>query len=147
MSVIVIDPGHGGSVAVGGSSPNNATGPNGTMEKDLTLFLGLDLTTNLRDAGHDGDDERHRCQPGSSRPSECCQHERRSSFSLDTFHGTCCRHYDYLANAYGVVPPPAVLPEADYTGTIRFSSQGSDVLYLYSRLPRSPFSQNTLNLI
>jgi N-acetylmuramoyl-L-alanine amidase len=52
MSVIAIDPGHGGSVAVGGSSPNNATGPNGTMEKDLTLSLGLDLTTNLRNAGN-----------------------------------------------------------------------------------------------
>src|SRR5690348_8206938 len=39
-STIVIDPGHGGSARVGGSSPNNATGPNGLLEKDLTLDLG-----------------------------------------------------------------------------------------------------------
>lgn len=37
--VIVIDPGHGGSAAVSGSSANNATGPNGLLEKDLTLDL------------------------------------------------------------------------------------------------------------
>src|SRR6266487_1177237 len=37
---VVIDPGHGGSAAAGGSSPNNATGPNGLLEKDLTLDLG-----------------------------------------------------------------------------------------------------------
>lgn len=37
--VIVIDPGHGGDATVGGSSPNNATGPNGLLEKDLTLDL------------------------------------------------------------------------------------------------------------
>jgi N-acetylmuramoyl-L-alanine amidase/phosphatidylserine/phosphatidylglycerophosphate/cardiolipin synthase-like enzyme len=36
---VVIDPGHGGSAAVGGSSPNNATGPNGLLEKDVTLDL------------------------------------------------------------------------------------------------------------
>ena len=35
--MIVIDPGHGGQTKVGGSSPNNATGPAGTLEKDLTL--------------------------------------------------------------------------------------------------------------
>ena len=37
---VVIDPGHGGSTAVGGSSPNNASGPNGLVEKDVTLDLG-----------------------------------------------------------------------------------------------------------
>ncbi len=37
---VVIDPGHGGSTAVGGSSPNNAVGPNGLMEKDVTLDIG-----------------------------------------------------------------------------------------------------------
>ena len=31
MAIIVVDPGHGGSAAVGGSSPNNATGPAGTL--------------------------------------------------------------------------------------------------------------------
>jgi N-acetylmuramoyl-L-alanine amidase len=34
---VVLDPGHGGQARVGGSSPNNATGPNGLLEKDLTL--------------------------------------------------------------------------------------------------------------
>src|SRR3954453_21189120 len=37
--VVVLDPGHGGEVAVGGSSPSRATGPNGLREKDLTLDL------------------------------------------------------------------------------------------------------------
>lgn len=41
MPIIVIDPGHGGSTAVGGSSANNAIGPNGTLEKDLTLDIAL----------------------------------------------------------------------------------------------------------
>lgn len=39
MNTIVIDPGHGGADVVGGSSPNNAVGPNGTLEKDLTLDI------------------------------------------------------------------------------------------------------------
>ncbi|MBK7616740.1 MAG: N-acetylmuramoyl-L-alanine amidase [Burkholderiales bacterium] len=37
--VVVIDPGHGGRAKVGGSSPNNAVGPNGLLEKDLTLDI------------------------------------------------------------------------------------------------------------
>ena len=37
--VVVIDPGHGGRSKVGGSSPNNAVGPNGLLEKDLTLDI------------------------------------------------------------------------------------------------------------
>lgn len=37
---VVIDPGHGGTAKAGGSSPNNATGPNGLLEKDLTLDIG-----------------------------------------------------------------------------------------------------------
>jgi N-acetylmuramoyl-L-alanine amidase len=35
--VIVIDPGHGGTAIVGGSSPNNAMCPNGELEKTWTL--------------------------------------------------------------------------------------------------------------
>ena len=35
--VVVLDPGHGGTAKTGGSSPNNARGPNGLLEKDLTL--------------------------------------------------------------------------------------------------------------
>jgi len=38
-TVVVIDPGHGGEISVGGSSPNRALGPNGLREKDLTLDL------------------------------------------------------------------------------------------------------------
>lgn len=38
---IVIDPGHGGTEVIGGSSPNNATGPMGTLEKSLTLDVAL----------------------------------------------------------------------------------------------------------
>ena len=37
MIKVVIDPGHGGSSAVGGSSANNATGPTGLLEKTVTL--------------------------------------------------------------------------------------------------------------
>jgi N-acetylmuramoyl-L-alanine amidase len=52
MSIITIDAGHGGLAKVGGSSPNNATGPNGTLEKNLTLAFALDLASNLQNAGH-----------------------------------------------------------------------------------------------
>ncbi len=43
-AVIVLDPGHGGQTPpykVGGSSWNNATGPQGTLEKTLTLDVAL----------------------------------------------------------------------------------------------------------
>lgn len=35
--IVVIDPGHGGSLDVGGSSKNNATSPSGVLEKNMTL--------------------------------------------------------------------------------------------------------------
>lgn len=41
MATVVIDPGHGGNQNLGGSSWNNATGPNGTREKAVTLKIGL----------------------------------------------------------------------------------------------------------
>lgn len=41
MSTIVIDPDHGGNTMIGHSSPNNATGPTGLMEKQITLDLAL----------------------------------------------------------------------------------------------------------
>lgn len=50
-ATVVIDPGHGGNSRVGGSSPNNATGPNGTKEKDLTLKVGERLRDVLRARG------------------------------------------------------------------------------------------------
>ena len=43
MAIIVIDPGHGGTEPVGGSSPNNAIGPEGTLEKRWTLDLAKRL--------------------------------------------------------------------------------------------------------
>ncbi|MCY7355145.1 MAG: N-acetylmuramoyl-L-alanine amidase [Lysobacter sp.] len=53
MQTIVIDPGHGGSRRIGGSSPNNAIGSNGTLEKTLTLDVALRLKPLLLDAGFD----------------------------------------------------------------------------------------------
>ena len=37
--VVVLDPGHGGTEKVGGSSPNNATSASGILEKTMTLEL------------------------------------------------------------------------------------------------------------
>ena len=48
----MIDPGHGGSKTIGGSSPNNATGPAGTPEKAMTLTVGLRTRDLLEDRGH-----------------------------------------------------------------------------------------------
>lgn len=47
--MIVIDPGHGGTTKVGGSSPNNATGPAGTLEKNLTLIVASQVRDALID--------------------------------------------------------------------------------------------------
>jgi N-acetylmuramoyl-L-alanine amidase len=52
MAKIVLDPGHGGAQRIGGSSPNNATGPNGTLEKELTLAVGLMVSGLLANLGH-----------------------------------------------------------------------------------------------
>jgi N-acetylmuramoyl-L-alanine amidase/Ankyrin repeats (3 copies) len=51
--MIVIDPGHGGTTHVGNSSPNNATGPHGALEKTLTLDLGRRVRTALSLQGLD----------------------------------------------------------------------------------------------
>jgi N-acetylmuramoyl-L-alanine amidase len=51
-ATIVLDPGHGGSRNEGGSSWNNAVGPKGTLEKDLTLDLGLRAEKLLEARGH-----------------------------------------------------------------------------------------------
>lgn len=45
--VIVLDPGHGGSAIVGGSSPNNANSPSGEREKDWTLDIARRTRTAL----------------------------------------------------------------------------------------------------
>jgi N-acetylmuramoyl-L-alanine amidase len=52
MSTIVIDAGHGGQNAIGNSSPNNATGPGGTKEKDLTLDIAVRIGNALNGSGH-----------------------------------------------------------------------------------------------
>jgi len=52
MSVIVIDPGHGGTTTIGGSSPNNATGPRGTLEKNMTLLISVKVAELLNHIGH-----------------------------------------------------------------------------------------------
>jgi N-acetylmuramoyl-L-alanine amidase len=51
MATVVIDPGHGGTRAVGGSSANNAKGPRGTLEKTVTLSVGLAAKAALSAAG------------------------------------------------------------------------------------------------
>jgi len=52
MATIVIDPGHGGTQRVDNSSANNATGPAGTLEKNLTLQLGLLLRDKMAAGSH-----------------------------------------------------------------------------------------------
>jgi N-acetylmuramoyl-L-alanine amidase len=52
---VIIDPGHGGSLEVGGSSANNATSPSGVLEKNMTLRMGLlvrDALKSLATAGN-----------------------------------------------------------------------------------------------
>ncbi|MFV3129626.1 N-acetylmuramoyl-L-alanine amidase family protein [Niveispirillum sp. KHB5.9] len=51
MATVVIDPGHGGANAVGGSSPNNAQGPTGLLEKVVTLDLAKRTAPLLKAAG------------------------------------------------------------------------------------------------
>jgi N-acetylmuramoyl-L-alanine amidase len=46
---VVIDPGHGGDTRVGGSAANNAVGPNGLLEKDLTLDIARRVAAALDD--------------------------------------------------------------------------------------------------
>ncbi|WP_146515645.1 N-acetylmuramoyl-L-alanine amidase family protein [Rubripirellula amarantea] len=53
MATVVVDPGHGGTERVGGSSPNNAVGLEGTRECDLTLSVGLMVSGLLANLGHD----------------------------------------------------------------------------------------------
>jgi N-acetylmuramoyl-L-alanine amidase len=47
LPVVVVDPGHGGTAAAGGSSPNNAQASNGLLEKDLTLDLARRVAARL----------------------------------------------------------------------------------------------------
>ena len=52
MTQIVLDPGHGGTTKVGGSSPNNAVGPTGLLEKTVTLDLAVRAQKILSERGH-----------------------------------------------------------------------------------------------
>jgi len=52
MATIVIDPGHGGTGKIGGSSGNNATSPSGLLEKDLTLAVAQHARAALVAGGH-----------------------------------------------------------------------------------------------
>ncbi|MFG1480034.1 N-acetylmuramoyl-L-alanine amidase [Xanthobacter sp. V4C-4] len=52
MAKIVLDPGHGGHVRVGNSSPNNAVGPTGLLEKTVTLNLAHRAEKILSGRGH-----------------------------------------------------------------------------------------------
>lgn len=45
--VIVIDPGHGGTVNLASSSANNATSPTGVLEKAMALEYGQEMRTSL----------------------------------------------------------------------------------------------------
>lgn len=51
--IVVIDPGHGGDSNIGGSSSNNAMGPGGTKEKNLTLDVAKLVFDGLKLAEHD----------------------------------------------------------------------------------------------
>lgn len=48
MPTVVVDPGHGGTVEVGGSSPNNAVGPTGLLEKDVTLQVATRMKASAK---------------------------------------------------------------------------------------------------
>jgi N-acetylmuramoyl-L-alanine amidase len=51
---IVIDPGHGGTLEVGGSSANNATSASGVLEKNMTLRMGLLVREAVNDLARQG---------------------------------------------------------------------------------------------
>ena len=55
--IVVIDPGHGGTLDTGGSSKNNATSPSGVLEKNMTLRFAFLVRDALKEAaqlgGHD----------------------------------------------------------------------------------------------
>jgi N-acetylmuramoyl-L-alanine amidase len=48
-ATIVLDPGHGGNVEIGGSSHNNARSPSGVLEKNITLRLAFLVREALRE--------------------------------------------------------------------------------------------------
>lgn len=53
MATLVIDPGHGGTQDLLGSSANHAVGPGGSLEKELTLDIARRVATRLVTIGHE----------------------------------------------------------------------------------------------
>jgi len=53
MGIVVIDPGHGGTSDVGGSSHNNARGPTGLLEKKAVFDVARAAVQRLRNLGHE----------------------------------------------------------------------------------------------
>ncbi len=52
--IVVIDPGHGGNLDVGGSSKNNAVSPSGVLEKNIALRLAFLVHDALQTMGQAG---------------------------------------------------------------------------------------------
>src|SRR5215470_8754597 len=77
MAVIVIDPDHGGTRMMGGSSPNDATGPAGTKEKTVTLAVGLAARTALSARGYTVFMTHQRCQSRAGGSRACCARSSR----------------------------------------------------------------------
>jgi hypothetical protein len=55
MVSIVIDPGHGGQAVSGNSTPLGCRGPDGTLEKDMTLRLAQRVAHHLGQSGFDAE--------------------------------------------------------------------------------------------
>lgn len=55
--VIVIDPGHGGTTNLAGSSFNHATSPTGVLEKNMALQYGLELRNSLVNWANNNDSQ------------------------------------------------------------------------------------------
>ena len=53
-AIVVIDPGHGGMLDIGGSSKNNAVSPSGVLEKNITLRMGFIVRDELLSLGAQG---------------------------------------------------------------------------------------------
>jgi N-acetylmuramoyl-L-alanine amidase len=56
LGTIVLDPGHGGTTTVGGSSPNNAISVSGVKEKKLTLEFCAVLAEEIREQAKDANE-------------------------------------------------------------------------------------------
>ncbi|MDP3747197.1 MAG: N-acetylmuramoyl-L-alanine amidase [Phenylobacterium sp.] len=91
MAIVVIDPGHGGAAEVGGSSPNNARGPSGLLEKSVTLDLARRVRTLLASANIDArltrDDDRNLGLEARARLARQAKADAFVSIHLNGFNG------------------------------------------------------------